>query len=47
MSLGWRLNLTRGGPTSLELGLEATRHERTGGTGDAEHAIGVRLTARY
>ena len=46
-SLGWRLNLTRGGPTSLELGLEATRREYTGGARDAEHAIAVRLTARF
>ncbi len=46
-SLGWRLNLTRGGPVSLELGLAATRREQTDGTGDAEHAIGFRMTARF
>ena len=46
-SLGWRLNLTRGGPTSLELGLEATRREYTGGARDAGHAVGLRLTARW
>ena len=47
MSLGWRLNLTRGGPVSLELGLAATRREQADGTGDAEHAIGFRMTARF
>ena len=51
LSLGWRLTReSRGGIGALELALEATRHENdnaTAGAGRAEHAVGVRLTARY
>ena len=47
MSLGWRLNMTGGGANSLELRLEATRRERANVNADPEHAIGLRLSARY
>ena len=52
-SLGWRLGLAQGGPTALELKLEATRRERDNpGSGSAadyepEHGIGFRVTARW
>ena len=45
-SLGWRLGLARGGGTSLDLKLEATRRE-SANDNDAEHGIGFRLTARW
>ena len=45
-SLGWRLGLAQGGPTSLELRLEATRRESA--NDDApEHGVGFRVTARW
>ena len=46
-SLGWRLNLSQGGPTALELGLEATRREYANDNGDPEHGVGFRVTARW
>ena len=52
-SLGWRLGLAQGGPTSLELKLEATRRESAnpgsgaGAGSEAEHGIGFKLTARW
>ena len=49
-ALGWRLSLSRSGPVSMELGLEATRSETAGGSGpggDAQHAVGFRATARW
>ena len=55
-SLGWRLNLSQGGPTALELKVEATRSEATGandpGSGSGagappEHGVGLRVTARW
>ena len=48
--LGWRLALVRSGPSSFELGLEATRREPADGSGagaEAEHGVGVRLEARF
>ena len=47
MSLGWRLNMAGGGSNLLELRLEATRREHANVNGDREHAIGLRLNARY
>ena len=44
-SLGWRL--TRTGPGSLELSIDATRRERANDDVAPEHGIGVRLTARF
>ena len=40
-TLGWRLNLFRGGPVSMELGLEATRREAANDDGAEEpvHAL--------
>ena len=48
-SLGWRLNLSQGGPTALELKVEATRSEATGANDNAppEHGVGLRVTARW
>ena len=45
-SLGWRLGLARGGGTSLDLKLEATRCESANDNA-AEHGIGFKLTARW
>ena len=45
-SLGWRLGLARGGGTSLDLKLEATRRESANDNA-AEHGIGFKLTARW
>ena len=46
VSLGWRLNLARSGPVSMELGFEAIRREQL--NDDAvEHGIGLRATARW
>ena len=45
-SLGWRLNLARGGPTALELKLGATRREAANDN-EPEHGVGLRLTARW
>ena len=48
-SLGWRLNLAQGGPTALELRLDATRRERDGPAkdNDAEHGVRFGVTARW
>ncbi len=53
-SLGWRLGLARGGPTALELRLEASRREAANGPGsgsgastDPEHMAAFRLTANW
>ena len=37
--LGWRLGLERDGPVSLELGLDATRHEAANGAAEAANAL--------
>ena len=42
--LGWRLGLVRSGPSSFELGLEATRKEPANDDATPEH--GVRLELR-
>ena len=47
MSLGWRLALSGGAPVSMELGLEATRREAANDVGAPEHAVGLRMTARW
>ena len=47
MSLGWRLNMDRGGVNSLELRLEATRRESVNDNAEAENGIGFKLTARW
>ena len=46
--LGWRLGLVPGGPSSFELGIEATRKEpaNDAGTGP-EHGIRLKLDARF
>ena len=46
VSLGWRLNLARSGPVSMELGLEAIRREHLKDNA-VEHGIGLRATARW
>ena len=46
-SLGWRLGLAQGGPTSLELGIEATRRESANDDREPEHGVGFRITARW
>ena len=46
VSLGWRLNLARSGPVSMELGLEAIRREHLNDNA-VEHGIGLRATARW
>ena len=48
-SLGWRLvRRSSGGDVgSLELAVEATRRESANDNGQAEHAFGARLTARW
>ena len=44
-SLGWRFGMARQGANAFELRLEATRSESA--NDDAEHGIGLRLTARW
>ena len=48
-SLGWRLNMAGDGADLLvmELRLEASRREHANDNADPEHAIGMRLTARF
>ena len=46
-SLGWRLISAGAGRESLELSLEARRHESADDTTDPEHAAGFRLTVRF
>ena len=48
--LGWRLTLARSGTSALELALEASRREAANDNGagaEPEHALGLRLTARW
>ena len=50
--LGWKLGLAPGGPSSFELGIEATRREPANDAGSGagvqvEHGIGVKLEARF
>ena len=45
--LGWRLGLARPGPMSLDVTLEATRRERSGGEAAPEHGIGFGLSGRW
>ena len=47
MSLGWTLVRDNHGTGSLELALEATRHENDNAPTGAEHAIGLQLTVRW
>ena len=46
-SLGWRLGLAPGGAGSLELRLDATRSEPANDAAGPEHAIDLRLNARF
>ena len=47
-SLGWRLNLARGGTPALELAIEANRREAAGSrAAQPEHTVGFRFTARW
>ena len=46
-SLGWRLNLAKGGPTTIVLRLEATRQEAVNDNADPEHGVGLGVTARW
>ena len=46
--LGWRLGLAPGGPSSFELGVEATRTEPANDAGtEPEHRVGIKLDARF
>ena len=45
--LGWRLGLERGGPVSMELGLDATRHEAANDEGEAVNALMLRGSVRW
>ena len=45
--LGWRLGLTRGGPVSLELGLDATRREPAGNRSEPAHELMLRGSLRW
>ena len=46
--LGWRLGLVPGGPSSFELGIEATRTEPANDAGtEPEHGIRFKLDARF
>ena len=47
VGLGWRLGLVRGGPSSFELGLRATRTEPAFGAAAPEHAIRLTLEVRW
>ena len=46
-SLGWRLALTQRGSNALELGIEATRRAPVNDDREPEHAIDLRLRARW
>ncbi len=46
-TLGWSLGLVPGGPTALELSVEAERRMSVNDNADPEHAVGVRLTSRF
>jgi len=46
--LGWKLGLAPGGPSSFELGIEATRNEPANDAGsEPEHSVGLKLQARF
>ena len=45
--LGWKLGLARGGPASMDLGLEATRTEPANDDAEPVHSLQVRLTTRW
>ena len=47
LGLGWRLGLAQSGPVTMELGLEGTRSEPTGGDGEAVNALMLRGTVRW
>ena len=44
--LGWRLGLVPGGPSSFELGIEATRTEPAADA-EPEHGVRLKLDARF
>ena len=46
-TLGWSLGLVPGGPTALELSVEAERRMSVNDNADPKHAVGVRLTSRF
>ena len=46
-SLGWRLTRAGGDGGSLEFSFEASRRESANDNADPEHAVGMRLTARF
>ncbi len=46
-SLGWRLGLARSGPVSMNLGLEATRHEPAAAGTEPVHALVLRGSVRW
>ena len=47
-SLGWKLGLVPGGPSSFELGIEATRKEPANDAGtEPEHGVRLKLDARF
>ena len=45
--LGWRLELERGGPASMEFGVDATRHEAVNDEGEAVNAVVIRESVRW
>ena len=45
--LGWRLGLARSAPVSVELSLDGTRREAANDDRAPEHAVGLRLNARW
>ncbi len=45
--LGWQLGLQRGGPVSMELALDAARHEAANDRGEAVNALMVRGLVRW
>jgi len=45
--LGWRLAVADDGPASFEIALEGTRSEHVNHAAAPEHAIGIRVTARW
>ena len=47
MSLGWRLALERAAPISMELGLEATRHESANNENEPVNALMLHTQIRW
>ena len=50
--LGWKIGLVRSGPSSFELGIEATRREPandpgSGAGAETEHSVRIKLEARF